>query len=909
MAQIRVMKFQRLRLLGFKSFCEPTDFLIEPGLTGVVGPNGCGKSNLVEALRWVMGESSYKNMRGSGMDDVIFSGGGSRPARNLAEVALVLDNTSRTAPAAFNDSETIEVTRRIEREQGSVYRVNGREVRARDVQLLFADAATGARSPALVRQGQIGEIIAAKPQQRRRILEDAAGVAGLHTRRHEAELRLTAASDNLTRLEDILKQVDSQAESLRRQARQAGRYRQIAAQIRQNEALAALIHYKAATEQLEGAERKAKEDAARVASRTLEQAQTAREQAIAAHELPALRDKEAEAGAALQRLISARDALDGDEKRARERIAELARHIEQFARDLERERALIDDAAGAAEGLEEERAELIGADALTQERAAEAQAKVEAIETALARTEAELAAAQDSLAGVNARKAALESALAEENRRYARFEAELTRLSTEFSIISGEGGGAVEVARLEEALALAVEATQEAEDAAAHSEAAHREARARESAAHQASEAAERKAQRLETETRTLEKLLLSGSGGLWPSVLEQVAVEKGYETALGAALGDDLEASSEPSAPAHWALTDAAADPKLPSSIKPLKALVTAPPAMARRLAQIGVVLRSEGESLRKLLAPGQRLVSKEGDLWRWDGFTQAAEAPTAAARRLVEKNRLADLLQEAGVARAAANEVMEAAQLAREEARDAASAESTAREAPARRDPGQMRRASASPPPNAATPRSRSGCPRWRRRRRRRSPIATRRSRSATPPWPRSTRWRSRPFSLERSRISARAATAERAKAGEARAAVAALTHESAVRAQRRAAILREIGSWTERRDKAQDRLGELEERLADAKMEQEELGVAPRNPRVAAARSDQGDRGGGGGPQGRRRRPRPRRNTPRAERSRRAGRARRDERGARGKSPQRSAAGGGAAARRRNRAKNRA
>ncbi len=183
------MKFERLRLAGFKSFCDPTEFKIEPGLTGIVGPNGCGKSNLVEAMRWVMGENSYKNMRASGMDDVIFSGSGRRPSRNIAEVGLVLDNSDRRAPAAFNDSETIEVTRRIERESGSTYRVNGREARARDVQLLFADASTGARSPAMVRQGQIGEIIAAKPQARRLILEEAAGVSGLHSRRHEAELR------------------------------------------------------------------------------------------------------------------------------------------------------------------------------------------------------------------------------------------------------------------------------------------------------------------------------------------------------------------------------------------------------------------------------------------------------------------------------------------------------------------------------------------------------------------------------------------------------------------------------------------------------------------------------------------------------------------------------------------------
>ena len=401
------MKFQRLRLLGFKSFCEPTDFLIEPGLTGVVGPNGCGKSNLVEALRWVMGENSYKNMRASGMDDVIFSGGGSRPARNLAEVGLVLDNAERMAPAAFNDADEIEVTRRIEREQGSIYRINGREVRARDVQLLFADAATGARSPSLVRQGQIGEIISAKPQARRRILEDAAGVAGLHSRRHEAELRLNAASENLTRLEDVLKQVDSQADSLKRQARQAARYRGLAGQIRQNEALAALVAYQIAAEQLEAAAEKLDAGQRNVQERTLAQAEAAKMQAVAAHELPPLRDKEAEAGAALHRLVVARQALEADEQRAKDRIAELARHIEQFTRDLERERHLIEDAAQVATRLEEERAELIGADARDAEREAEAQARLAEIEAALAKTEAALSDAQEQLAGVNAKRASL----------------------------------------------------------------------------------------------------------------------------------------------------------------------------------------------------------------------------------------------------------------------------------------------------------------------------------------------------------------------------------------------------------------------------------------------------------------------------------------------------------------------
>ncbi len=232
------MKLTRLRLIGFKSFVEPTEFLIEPGLTGVVGPNGCGKSNLVEALRWVMGEASHKAMRAAGMDDVIFAGNGGRPPRNNAEVVMThrqCDRAPRRRSSTTRDM--LEVSRRIEREAGSTYRINGREVRARDVQILFADASTGARSPALVHQGRIGEIIQAKPEQRRRVLEEAAGISGLHARRHEAELRLRAAEQNLARLEDVIGQLAGQIDALKRQARQAVRYRNLAANIRKAEAM------------------------------------------------------------------------------------------------------------------------------------------------------------------------------------------------------------------------------------------------------------------------------------------------------------------------------------------------------------------------------------------------------------------------------------------------------------------------------------------------------------------------------------------------------------------------------------------------------------------------------------------------------------------------------------------------
>ena len=330
------MKLTRLRLIGFKSFVEPTDFDIEPGLTGVVGPNGCGKSNLVEAVRWVMGEASYKAMRASEMDDVIFSGNTDRPARNHAEVSVVVDNSDRTAPAAFNDTETLEDSRRIMREQGSVFRVNGREVRARDVTVLFADASTGSRSPALVHQGRIGEIIQARPDQRRRLLEEAAGISGLHARRHEAELRLRAAEHNLTRAEDVIGQLAAQVASLKTQARQAVRYRNISGQVRRSEALLFHLRWIAAKAEVADAERTKDEAVRIVATRTGEQTVASTRQAEIASGLPALREAEAKAAAALQRLVIARDTLEREEARAKERIGELDRRLEQFAADLER---------------------------------------------------------------------------------------------------------------------------------------------------------------------------------------------------------------------------------------------------------------------------------------------------------------------------------------------------------------------------------------------------------------------------------------------------------------------------------------------------------------------------------------------------------------------------------------------
>ena len=422
------MKLTRLRLIGFKSFVEPTDFVIEPGLTGVVGPNGCGKSNLVEAVRWVMGEASYKAMRASEMDDVIFSGNTERPARNHAEVSVAIDNSDRTAPAAFNDSETLEVSRRIMREQGSTFRVNGREVRARDVTVLFADASTGSRSPALVHQGRIGEIIQARPDQRRRVLEEAAGISGLHARRHEAELRLKAAEHNLTRVEDVIGQLAAQVASLKTQARQAVRYRNISGQVRKTEALLLHLRWIAARDEVGTAEHTRDEAVRVVAARTGEQTVATTRQTEVAAGLPTLREAEARAAAALQRLIVARETLEQEEARAKARIEELDRRLEQFAADLERERNLAADAQAALHRLATEETALTAEALASAERLIGVNTRVAAADAALSVSEKTFADLTGALADLSARRNQLQAAQQEHEQRAARLQSELTNI-------------------------------------------------------------------------------------------------------------------------------------------------------------------------------------------------------------------------------------------------------------------------------------------------------------------------------------------------------------------------------------------------------------------------------------------------------------------------------------------------
>jgi chromosome segregation protein len=675
------MKLTRLKLVGFKSFVEPTEFLIEPGLTGVVGPNGCGKSNLVEALRWVMGESSYKSLRASGMDDVIFSGSGHRPSRNMAEVALHLDNTARTAPAAFNDLDQIEVSRRIEREAGSHYRVNSREVRARDVQLLFADAATGARSHAMVRQGQIGEIISAKPQARRRILEDAAGIAGLHSRRHEAELRLKAAEENIRRVDDVLNQIDQQVDGLKRQSRQASRYKNLAADIRKIESLLIFNGWRQAVGQVSEAERAHADSLAAVQTQAVVQTQTARDQAVFASELGPLREAEVAVAAGLQRLTLAMQTLESEEKRALERAADLEARETELKRDLEREETVRIDAEQAFGRLASENEALTAEGEAARDLARESASQSASREAAKQEAEAAVQALRKQAAELLARRSSAEQALADETRRIERITAEFNKADAAAQQLAAENNSDAELAEAISRFDAAQDLMRSGEQQAESARQTLQEVRLKEQEARKPLEEAERQAQRYETEARTLSKLLAGGEAGGFRTILADLTVEPGLETALGAVLGEDLEASLDDEAPRRWTgLTTPEGDPALPEGVRSFASHIKAPDALARRLRQIGLVEAHEGPALVAKLQVGQRLVSPEGHVWRWDGLVIEAGAPSAAALRLAEKNRLAQVELSAQEAREKAAALRAAYTALQAEVQQSAAAETAA-------------------------------------------------------------------------------------------------------------------------------------------------------------------------------------------------------------------------------------
>ena len=678
------MHIERLGLAGFKSFVDPIELAIEPGLTGIVGPNGCGKSNLVEALRWVMGEASARRLRGGEMDDVIFAGAAARPARNLAEVRLVLDNSARDAPFAFNDAATIEVVRRITRGAGSEYRINGRDVRGRDVQLLFADAASGPHSGALVGQGRIGALIAAKPGERRLLLDEAAGTAGLHARRREAELKLEAAGDNLARIDDVVATLAAQIETLKKQARQAQRYCRLGEQMRRCEVQLLAARWRdaaVAAEKFAAALRAAERDLAAAIEAALARQ---RMRAAAEAELPELRRTQAIAAAARQNLLHADDALAAELDRAVAAHAEAERRLAQLAADFDREAERLADAEAALARLAAEHCEIEAAGAaLERERAGATQQQVDGA-AAIAAAETGLQQMTEACAAGDVRRAAFQRQRREIADRREQLaarldDAERRRAAALAAIVPAETIAAAAAAARETAGAIDAARRIAVEAGEALSICQSREAAAIESA-----NAADRVLTRLKAEADALLRILepAAAPGGA-ASILAQLKVPPGFEAATAAAFDGELAAPMLDDADVGdggmtgWRELAPLVAPPLPDGAQPLAASVAAPAVLARHLAHAGVVNDgADGWRLQKLLVAGQCLVDRDGRLWRWDGFVRSAAGAAATAERLRQRRRLdqlADLIADAsheamraGAAAASARAEREAAAVA---------------------------------------------------------------------------------------------------------------------------------------------------------------------------------------------------------------------------------------------------
>ncbi|MCB9983963.1 MAG: chromosome segregation protein SMC [Rhodospirillales bacterium] len=643
-----MIQFKRLRINGFKSFVDRTELDIGPGLNGVVGPNGCGKSNLVEALRWVMGENSAKRMRGDGMEDVIFNGTSERSARNIAEVSLLLDNSSRAAPAAYNGSDEVEVIRKIERDRGSSYKISGKTVRARDVQMLFADTVTGANSPAMVSQGRITQIINAKPLERRLVLEESAGISGLFARRHEAELRLKAADTNLIRIEDILGSMEGRLGVLKRQARQATRYRNISTQIRQMEILIAWMEWQLLDEKMDATRKSFEAAESQVAERLSVVMALNKTQNTQAEDLPGLRQKEAEIAAGLQTQRLALQRIEDESARLDQVIEESKEQLTQTETDKEHERNSLQESTSLLEKLEAEHQAI---DAEQQAEDGQLEAKDEARETLEKKVE-ELEERYNALmqgaAEARARKSALEQRIESNARRKQSLEGRKVQAETDLKDVQSAQPAKgrdfeKEIAGLEtqkDKHAQAIEGLEGDLDAATG---------AIETAQESLNISKNKKAE-FDTKINMLESVLQSENEEDFAPILQDVSAAHGFEKALSRALGDSLMASLDEKASSTW-LTPKngwAALPDLPQGADELRPHVKAPQVLHLALSQIGVVdTAAEGDALWEELKPGQALVSKDGTYWRWDGYCVKAAAPDRHAQQLEQRNKLESLIK----------------------------------------------------------------------------------------------------------------------------------------------------------------------------------------------------------------------------------------------------------------------
>ena len=652
------MRIKRLKLVGFKSFVEPAELRIETGLTGIVGPNGCGKSNLLEAIRWVMGESSAKSMRGAGMEDVIFAGTASRPPRDFAEVTISAER--EIAEAANDEDHELEVTRRIERGAGSAYRSNGRDVRAKDVALIFADAATGAHSPALVSQGRIGAIISAKPQERRQMLEEAAGISGLHVRRKDAEQKLRAAETNLARLATILTDMDARAGQLRRQAKQAERYRKLSKDILQAEARLIFVRWQEAKAAADAARAEANAASEAVSKATVVQRELTEKQQTAVRELAEARSVAMAARDAASDLSNRLVQLTGERDRIIQRQADLSAQAARMADDGAREGKLTHDAADALARLQAESVTLAGQIKVQEEERPSLIRMAENAERQVRESEVALAKAAAEQARADAELRVADAALAHARARAERAERDAQRLAHEQDSFGDETELKAEKIRAAEAVATLQRQIENGRAAIEAADVRRTDLTSERDVAQSALASAKAELAALISEQNALERALAKGSGD---KAIDRIKVEPGYERALAAALGDDANAAIGGERGRRW--TKATRHPELVSgSISPphlsvaaeewmlkqvqhdgverLLSFVDAPKELGFRLAATLVMDADDGRGARHWTAARH----PRWQLRRWDGFVADDDGATTA-ERLIRANRLSELIE----------------------------------------------------------------------------------------------------------------------------------------------------------------------------------------------------------------------------------------------------------------------
>ena len=644
------MKFSKLRLVGFKSFVEPVQLDILEGLTGIVGPNGCGKSNLLEALRWVMGETSYKSMRGAEMDDVIFAGTNTRPSHNHAEVVLTLDNQERTMPADYNDEAFVEVSRRTEREKGSSYNINGRHVRARDVQTMFADVSTGARATSLVQQGQIGDLINAKPEDRRRILEEAAGIAGLHTRRREAEIKLNHAHNNLQKLKEGFRDLATQLRALRRQARQAQQYKDLSHKLRELEAVVLYMGWEQArfsAEKAKGALQKIEE---KVSALTKEATHQSRQQLEAQEALNPLREAEKLEAINMRQFQSTLEKLDKEEMHLKELQARLKQQIEICLQDKKTEGERVEESERDLRKLVAEK-QMIENRPLKQSQEEEDAVRESVLwkTKALGEAESLLDKQNQTLAQSQARVQSLQN---ERNQLMTQKEkianelnihsAQHKKINTQKQNILGKSHVA-DGDDLPKMMEAENDAKRKLDDALDRLNRANDKVQK----ALLPYQKASAKTARLLGEQAILSALFATDENHSFSSLCDEVKFTKGFESVFAYVLGDALQASFDDKAPAFWRLLSNEEDelPPLPQKVLPainfIQASKKVKHILHKSLSQIGIVERQDGARLQNKLHNGQILVSREGDVWRWDGYCARSDAKNATMRLSPQRGR----------------------------------------------------------------------------------------------------------------------------------------------------------------------------------------------------------------------------------------------------------------------------